>query len=379
MSMIFSNVGGDLKNYRLQVIDSWVDGESPKLMDNPQDGDMISCRSLVDGVPTVTATKVYSDGEWVDVGGGGGGGETTIDLTLFSETGTYANGFVEFLSPYDFFDYSPVTVIYDGNSYTCETQTASVFGQTIIYYGATPTESGDAIAFDWSVYPFFFASFNGAGMYTQSEPADKHLVIRVAKSFSSYEAEKTVLDSGTLVEDDGNYVADITASVDTDCYVELGGNTYPVGSNAFGGFFFTVGEIFNGKIYATVGGDFAIVKYVYENGVTFKPVAVNNNTISPGVTYAVDGSVSVVDGVATKSALNSGGTVNICEGDIIRITAAKSGTYTGVKWSGTISGTNCTVTQLYQTDSAVTIYRYVKVTNIQSEARITSVAQTYSL
>lgn len=82
MSMIFSNVGGDLKNYRLQVIDSWVDGESPELMDNPVDGDMISCRSLVDGVPTVTATKVYSDGEWVDAGGGGGGSVQYGEITV---------------------------------------------------------------------------------------------------------------------------------------------------------------------------------------------------------------------------------------------------------------------------------------------------------
>ena len=89
MSMIFSNVGGDLKNYRLQVIDSWVDGESPELMDNPQDGDMISLRSLVDGVPTVTATKVYSNGSWVDAGGGGGGGGYISSVDTRDAAGGY--------------------------------------------------------------------------------------------------------------------------------------------------------------------------------------------------------------------------------------------------------------------------------------------------
>lgn len=87
MSMIFSNVGGDLKNYRLQVIDSWLDGESPELLDNPKDGDMVSYRSLVDGVPTVTDTKVYADGSWTDAGGGGGG-DTKTTLTVNVKRGT---------------------------------------------------------------------------------------------------------------------------------------------------------------------------------------------------------------------------------------------------------------------------------------------------
>lgn len=96
MSMIFSNVGGDLKNYRLQVIDSWVDGESPELLDNPKDGDMISFRSMVDGVPTVTATKVYSDGEWVDAGGGGGGGGGILWYIPKQEVTSNASGIAAF-------------------------------------------------------------------------------------------------------------------------------------------------------------------------------------------------------------------------------------------------------------------------------------------
>lgn len=68
---IISNIGADLKNYRLQIINLWEDGEDCPLLDNPKDGDMVSYRSVgADGVPVVEDVKVYQNGAWVEQGGG---------------------------------------------------------------------------------------------------------------------------------------------------------------------------------------------------------------------------------------------------------------------------------------------------------------------
>lgn len=73
--MIFTNMAYPGKDYRVQVFDAWL-GETFEPMDNPKDGDKIVKRELVDGVPTVSETKVYSNGSWVDEGSGGGGYKT---------------------------------------------------------------------------------------------------------------------------------------------------------------------------------------------------------------------------------------------------------------------------------------------------------------
>lgn len=155
MSTIFSNVGGDLKNYRLQVIDSWVDGESPKLMDNPVDGDMISFRSMVDGVPTVTATKVYSNGSWVDAGGGGGETPTVLydgDVLLEDLYGTISSDNYSLSVTFETLP-DTVTVVWDGVEY------ADLTKDEYNYYGAPY----DGEAFDFSEYPFAVAMFDSGG------------------------------------------------------------------------------------------------------------------------------------------------------------------------------------------------------------------------
>ena len=74
--MIFSSMEYPGKDYRVQVVDTWL-GEEFEPMDNPKDGDKIVYRIIGDnGQPVEQKTEVYQNGAWVEQGGGGGGGGT---------------------------------------------------------------------------------------------------------------------------------------------------------------------------------------------------------------------------------------------------------------------------------------------------------------
>ena len=69
--MIFSSMEYPGKDYRVQVVDTWL-GEEFEPMDNPKNGDKIVYRILGEnGQPVEQKTEVYQDGEWVEQGGGG--------------------------------------------------------------------------------------------------------------------------------------------------------------------------------------------------------------------------------------------------------------------------------------------------------------------
>ena len=70
--MIFSNMEYPGKDYRVQVVDTWL-GEEFEPMDNPQNGDKIVYRIIGEnGQPVEQKTEVYQNGAWVEQGGGGG-------------------------------------------------------------------------------------------------------------------------------------------------------------------------------------------------------------------------------------------------------------------------------------------------------------------
>ena len=71
--MIFSNMEYPGKDYRVQVVDTWL-GEEFEPMDNPQNGDKIVYRIIGEnGQPVEQKTEVYQNGAWVEQGGGGTG------------------------------------------------------------------------------------------------------------------------------------------------------------------------------------------------------------------------------------------------------------------------------------------------------------------
>ena len=76
--MIFSSMEYPGKDYRVQVVDTWL-GEEFEPMDNPKDGDKIVYRIIGEnGQPVEQKTEVYQNGAWVEQGGGGGGGSDFI-------------------------------------------------------------------------------------------------------------------------------------------------------------------------------------------------------------------------------------------------------------------------------------------------------------
>ena len=82
--MIFSSMEYPGKDYRVQVVDTWL-GEEFEPMDNPKNGDKIVYRTIGEnGQPVEQKTEVYQNGAWVEQGGGGGS-----DLTVCS--GTFIN------------------------------------------------------------------------------------------------------------------------------------------------------------------------------------------------------------------------------------------------------------------------------------------------
>lgn len=69
--MIFSSMEYPGKDYRVQVVDTWL-GEEFEPMDNPKNGDKIVYRVLGEnGQPVEQKTEIYEDGAWVEQGGGG--------------------------------------------------------------------------------------------------------------------------------------------------------------------------------------------------------------------------------------------------------------------------------------------------------------------
>ena len=85
--MIFSSMEYPGKDYRVQVVDTWL-GEEFEPMDNPKNGDEIVYRIIGEnGQPVEQKTEIYQNGAWVEQGGGGGGsnikkiadGDFTVD------------------------------------------------------------------------------------------------------------------------------------------------------------------------------------------------------------------------------------------------------------------------------------------------------------
>ena len=161
---IISNIGADLKNYRLQIINLWEDGEDCPLLDNPKDGDMVSYRSVgADGLPVVEDVKVYQNGEWVEQGGG-----ADIDnpyallydgtITAGKHTWQSIPVTMDIVSPLLFpnidVNYpSTVDVKFQGVLYqNIPIKTDEVL--ELVYYGATLDNT--TFTFNWSEYPFAF-------------------------------------------------------------------------------------------------------------------------------------------------------------------------------------------------------------------------------
>ena len=84
--MIFSNMEYPGKDYRVQVVDTWL-GEEFEPMDNPKDGDKIVYRIIGEnGQPVEQKTEVYQNGAWVEQGGGGSSDFTTANVTLSGDS-----------------------------------------------------------------------------------------------------------------------------------------------------------------------------------------------------------------------------------------------------------------------------------------------------
>ena len=68
--MIFSSMEYPGKDYRVQVVDTWL-GEEFEPMDNPKNGDKIVYRIIGEnGLPVEQKTEIYQNGAWVEQGGG---------------------------------------------------------------------------------------------------------------------------------------------------------------------------------------------------------------------------------------------------------------------------------------------------------------------
>ena len=93
--MIFSIMEYPGKDYRVQVVDTWL-GEEFEPMDNPKNGDKIVYRIIGEnGQPVEQKTEVYQDGAWVEQGGGGGGLKTLYDgsVSISTQSSTYPGAY----------------------------------------------------------------------------------------------------------------------------------------------------------------------------------------------------------------------------------------------------------------------------------------------
>lgn len=399
--MIWTNMSLPSVNYRVQLCDTWAELDFER-MDNPKEGDKIVYRSLgEDNVPYISKTEVYSGGEWTEESGGG-----AVSLTVNAVVASYGmtpEDFSEafpnvFAAMYDFnFPVqSNVIVSIDGTEYECELQGNG--DDEPYYYGGTLTLHGDdPPTIDFSVYPFSLVLMGNWAYCVPEVPSALTVVDVIVKdTYDSIQPERTTIETGTAVEDEGDpgtYIALLPdvgdASELADCYITIGGKTYKIIDDE-GFICFAMGS-FKTTMIATglsafVGGDFEIFKVDYEldNDLSWNDISYNSGSSSfNGANVYVQTSGTVIDdnGVATQSLISVGMAavpIKTAVDDIIVVKAEKSGLATGVQWSGSVTATNCTATLLAKTDNAATIYRFIKVTNVSGGASIQNVATAYT-
>lgn len=340
---------------------------------------------------------------WNAIGGDSGGGGGSASVTVKAVVGSYGMSPEDFSEAFpnvfiaDYDSYFPlesnIIVSIDGTEYECEL--GGNGDDEPYYYGGPLTLHGaDPPTIDFSVYPFSLVLMGNWAYCVPEVPSTLTVVDVIVKdTYDSIQPEKTTIETGTAVEDPenpGNYAAILSdvgnANELADCYITIGGKTYKIIDDE-GSIIFAMGgfsTFLHTNLFAFIGGDFEIFKYELDNDLSWNDISYNSGSSSfNGANVYVQTSGTVIDdnGVATQSLVSVGMAavpIKTAVDDIIVVKAEKSGLATGVKWSGSVTATNCTATLLAKTDSAGTIYRFIKVTNVSDGASIQNVAMAYT-
>ena len=396
--MIFSSMEYPGKDYRVQVVDTWL-GEEFEPMDNPKDGDKIVYRVLGEnGQPVEQKTEIYQNGAWVEQGGGGGSVSISVNAVVASYgmspedfSGVIPN---VFMSMYDFHFpvQSNVIVSIDGTEYECELGGNGV--DEPYYYGGKPTFGGspEESSVDFSVYPFCLALQGNWAYLVPEVPSALTVVEVIAKdTYDSILPEKTTIETGTAVEDPenpGNYAAILSdvgnASELADCYITIGGKTYKIIEDQ-GSIYFAMGGFYSTAIAtglaAYVGGDFEIFKYTVDDGSSaYKRMSIGVNSIMMGgsVNFLASHGDTIVNDEATNDWSKYMPNVKVAEGDIVAIWAKPGTGFNTASFTANPSVTGCTATIITGDANNVyknNVYRLVRLTNVTNGATLIQGAQ----
>ena len=319
--------------------------------------------------------------------GGGGSGDITVKSVLMDNDFTImpeypSMGFLESDMP-SFFTSSTVPenviITFNGTEYECEVHSDAI----IPYYGATITDfESMPPTIDFSSYPFALAGTSEATyVFAESAMTECHVKVEEVIEYPSNNAEKIIIESGTLVLDTGeDYVAELTngSEVDKNCFIEIDGQIYPFFYKDDNGYlFFTWGYVDSGTWLNTegLGGSFTIYRYEYPQDIKWKMGTLGAMTTS-GVVYYVSTGSAIADENknATVSWVQHDPAHRFAENDVVIIRAEPGTGNNRVKFTADASSTGCTVTTLYSSvvnnTYAGSAWRIVQLTNVTDECSI---------